>query len=251
MIIIGIMLLAVAIGLLVKIKTTYGQGLEYSWEQFCSDEVIEDNSGVFECLNNEEEADNDGGLNENLLILVNKDNKLSEEYYVNLKLLNDNVHSVAEVIYDDLECMLADGSDNGLSFCIASAYRSYEYQQSLIDEYISEAMAEGLSYKEACVQVFMESMPPGYSEHETGLAVDIVAADYQMLDGGQELTAENKWLRENCYKYGFILRYPEDKEDITGISYESWHFRYVGKRAAGYITKNNLTLEEYLELIGD
>lgn len=251
MIIIAIMLLAVAIGLLVKIKTAYGQRPEFSWEQFCDDEIIEDNSGAFECLNNEEEADKEGGSHENLLILVNKDNKLSEEYYVNLKLLNDNVHSVAEVIYDDLECMLADGGDNGLNFCIASAYRSYEYQQSLIDKYISEAMAEGLSYKEACGQVFMESMPPGYSEHETGLAVDIVAADYQMLDGGQELTAENKWLRENCYKYDFILRYPEDKEDITGISYESWHFRYVGKEAARFIAENNLTLEEYLELIGD
>lgn len=164
-------------------------------------------------------------------------------------ILNNKVHSVAEVIYDDLAEMLTDGSNEGLSFCIASAYRSREYQQNLIDGYILDAMAEGLSYNEACEQVFMESMPPGYSEHETGLALDIVAADYQMLDGGQELTAENKWLRENCCKYGFILRYPEDKEDITGISYEPWHFRYVGKEAARYISENNLTLEEYLELI--
>ena len=91
-----------------------------------------------------------------------------------------------------------------------------------------------------------ETMPPGYSEHETGLAVDIVSFGYQVLDGKQENTNENKWLRENCSKYGFILRYPKEKEEITGISYEPWHFRFVGKEAAEEITRQGITLEEYL-----
>ena len=90
---------------------------------------------------------------------------------------------------------------------------------------------------------------PGASEHATGLAVDIVSLDYQNLDDGQHYTAESTWLRENCHKYGFILRYPKGKEDITGISYESWHYRYVGKVVAKCIMENGITLEEYLEFV--
>ena len=89
-------------------------------------------------------------------------------------------------------------------------------------------------------------MPPGCSEHETGLALDIVSLDNQRLEEAQEETPENIWLRENCWKYGFILRYPRGKEDITGIDYEPWHFRYVGHAAAEEITRLGLTLEEYL-----
>lgn len=244
MIIIGIVLLITAVCMLVDIRNKRVQGFEFSDYQF--------RENVHESLENADIKEKESGeydCKEDLLILVNKDKKLPEDYNVKLKLLNNNIHSVAEVLYNDLKQMLTDGSDEGLSFCIASAYRSSEYQQSLIDGYISEAMAQGMSYKEAYKDVFRESMPPGHSEHETGLALDIVAADYQLLDSGQELTAENKWLRKNCYKYGFILRYPEDKEDITGIAYEAWHFRYVGKETAKYITENNLTLEEYLELI--
>ena len=89
-------------------------------------------------------------------------------------------------------------------------------------------------------------MPPGYSEHSTGLAFDIVALSYQMLNEKQEKTEENKWLQEHCAEYGFILRYPKGKEEITGISYESWHFRYVGTEISKYIMENGLTLEEFL-----
>ncbi len=109
-------------------------------------------------------------------------------------------------------------------------------------------MAQGMDYDSVCGEALKQVMPPGYSEHETGLALDIVSADYQLLDDNQETTAENIWLRENCWKYGFILRYPADKEDITQISYESWHFRYVGEEAAEYITSNGICLEEYLDL---
>ncbi len=87
---------------------------------------------------------------------------------------------------------------------------------------------------------------PGYSEHATGLSLDITSEDYQNLDEKQADTAESKWLAENCYKYGFILRYPPEKADITGIIYEPWHYRYVGKEAAKEIKEKGITLEEYL-----
>ena len=92
---------------------------------------------------------------------------------------------------------------------------------------------------------------PGTSEHQTGLAVDIVSLSNQMLDETQESTPEFQWLAENAWKYGFILRYPEDKSEKTGIAYEPWHFRFVGKEAAAEIHDLGLCLEEYLESLAD
>ena len=90
---------------------------------------------------------------------------------------------------------------------------------------------------------------PGTSEHHTGLALDIVTPTYQVLDYGFDTTEAFKWLYENCSKYGFILRYPKDKSDITKITYEPWHYRYVGVETAKYIMENNMCLEEYIESI--
>ena len=87
---------------------------------------------------------------------------------------------------------------------------------------------------------------PGPGEHATGLALDIVSGDYQNLDEKQANTKENKWLQEHCAEYGFILRYPSGKEDVTGRNYEAWHFRYVGTEAAQEIVKQGITLEEYV-----
>lgn len=181
------------------------------------------------------------------LLLVNKDNQLPQDYKPVLKTLPDGVNKAEDLAYKPLCDMLAAGRKAGLSFEICSSYRSVERQQELLDEDIDDLMARGYSYKQAYAEVTRETMPPGFSEHATGLSFDIVSLGYQMLDSGQKKTEENKWLRKNCADYGFILRYPEDKEDITGISYESWHFRYVGKDIAKYITENGITLEEYLE----
>lgn len=87
---------------------------------------------------------------------------------------------------------------------------------------------------------------PGTSEHQTGLAVDLVASSYQVLDRKQEQTAEQKWLMEHCWEYGFILRYPSDKSAVTGIGYEPWHYRYVGRETSKAIQDSGLCLEEYL-----
>ena len=186
---------------------------------------------------------------EKLLVLVNKENELSREYKVDLHWLQNGSCAVAEEMYDALREMLTDGSQQGREFVVASGYRSREFQQQLLEEDIQASMEnDGLSWEEAYEKETRETMPPGYSEHETGLAADIVALDYQILDAGQEMTEENCWLQENCSDYGFILRYPKGAEEITGIDYEPWHFRYVGKKAALEITRKGITLEEYVKL---
>ena len=182
-----------------------------------------------------------------LLILVNITHMLSKDYQVSLHTLKSGRCAVAEEMYDDLCRMLTAGSQEGCSFVVASGYRSRERQKELLEEDIRNLMNErNMTYEQAWEEAVKETMPPGCSEHETGLAVDIVSAEYQLLDEGQEDTAEYQWLKENCSKYGFILRYPPDKTDITGINYEPWHFRYVGAEAAQEITEQGLTLEEYI-----
>ncbi len=181
------------------------------------------------------------------LLLVNKENKLPEDYDVTLMLLSDGVHKAAEEAYEPLCKMLKAGEKEGLHFVVCSAYRDVKYQEKLFKEDLDALMKSGYSYEKAYQEVAKSTMPPGYSEHSTGFAFDIVALDYQMLDAGQEKTEENKWLQQHCAEYGFILRYPKDKADITGISYESWHFRYVGEEAAQIIMDEEITLEEYLE----
>lgn len=180
-------------------------------------------------------------------LLVNKDNRIPADYAPMLFLLPDGEHQAAKDAYQPLCDMLEAGEAEGLHFVVCSAYRDTKRQQELFDEDLEALMQEGYSYKQAYEEVAKQTMPPGYSEHSTGLAFDIVALDYQMLDEGQEETEENKWLLEHCAQYGFILRYPKDKEEITGISHESWHFRYVGKEIAEYIMEEGITLEEYLQ----
>lgn len=200
-----------------------------------------------------EEQDNDSKLDKNSwkdhpeLVLVNKENKLPEEYPINLKTLPDGKNKSNDIAYDAICDFLKAGRKAGMNLEVCSSYRSVERQQELLDEDVNDLMAKGYSYKDAYAEVTRETMPPGYSEHSTGLAFDIVALSYQMLDSEQAKTKENKWLLEHCAEFGFILRYPEDKEDITGISYESWHFRYVGKEVAEEIMEKGITLEEYFK----
>ena len=142
--------------------------------------------------------------------------------------------------------MLADGRKEGLDFWICSAYRTMEKQTDLYNNKVSRLQAEGLSYEDAYRQAGTVVAYPGTSEHNLGLAADIVAKDYQLLDDKQAETPEAKWLEENCWRYGFILRYPTDKTGETGIIFEPWHYRYVGKEAAREIMEQGICLEEYL-----
>ena len=195
----------------------------------------------------EEPEDPFADLDKSSIILVNKNNKLPEDYQVTLKKLPDRSNQAAEEAYDAMCDMLSDARRAGMILEVCSSYRSVERQKELFEEDMRALVRKGYSYLDAYDEVAKETMPPGYSEHATGLAFDIVALSYQMLNAKQETTPENKWLQEHCAEYGFILRYPKDKEDITGISYESWHYRYVGEEIAQYITENNLTLEEFLD----
>lgn len=182
------------------------------------------------------------------ILLVNKDHPLKDDYKVELKWLSSGREQVAACMYDELVQMLSDGSEEGREFVVSSGYRSPTYQQRLWDETIKEWKNLGMSEENAIRETSKTLAYPGESEHATGLAVDIVSLDYQDLDARQQYTSESVWLRENCHKYGFILRYPEGKEKITGIQYESWHFRYVGKEIAACIMENGITLEEFVEM---
>lgn len=181
------------------------------------------------------------------ILLVNKHNKLPEDYEVELKRMPDKSNYAAEAAYQPLCDMVQDARREGLYLEICSSYRSVGRQKELFEEDMGMLVRQGYSYLEAYDEVAKETMPPGYSEHSSGLAFDIVSLGYQMLDENQEDTAENQWLQEHCAEYGFILRYPKGKEDITGVSYESWHYRYVGIEAAEYIMEKGITLEEFLE----
>lgn len=189
------------------------------------------------------------GEDGNLLVLVNKDHALPEDYQVELHWLSSGRTAVSDQMYGALRDMLTEGTENGLEFIVASGYRSSKYQEQLLEEDIEASMNKGLTYEQAYEKETRETMPPGYSEHETGLAVDIVSTGNQILNEEQENTAENQWLRENCSRFGFILRYPKGSEEITGISYEPWHFRYVGTEAAADIMARGITLEEYLGIV--
>ena len=134
---------------------------------------------------------------------------------------------------------------------VSNGYRSYSVQSTLFNNYLADERARHPDWTEEQIYnlVATYSNPPGTSEHQLGLAVDIVADGYYVLDYTQAKTATQAWLMEHCWEYGFILRYPEDKQDITKIIYESWHYRYVGVDHAKAITENELCLEEYLEIL--
>ncbi|MCF0149694.1 MAG: M15 family metallopeptidase [Clostridium sp.] len=130
-------------------------------------------------------------------------------------------------------------ANDGVQLSIASGFRSYYKQQQLFSSYSYSYGSTASSF----------SAPAGYSEHQSGLALDIGGADSSLwVTSAFSYTYEAQWLKENCAKYGFILRYPVEKEDITGYIYESWHFRYVGTELSTYLTENNLTLEEHFGL---
>ena len=173
---------------------------------------------------------------------------MPENYEVELKLLSQGLYVDAR-IYDDLRAMLAACRKDGLSPLVCSGYRSVETQTRLHNNKITRLLAEGYSQETAKGEARRWVAVPGTSEHHTGMAVDIVAVSYQKLTEQQEKTAEQKWLMEHCWEYGFILRYPTEKSEITGIGYEPWHYRYVGREAARTMRDNGLCMEEYIRLL--
>lgn len=183
------------------------------------------------------------------LKLVNAKNPMSQEDVpqVVTETIDSEGYQVDARILGDLEAMFEDAEKAGKSIMICSAFRAWDTQEYLYQNKIQRVMNEqGLDEEKAAVEAATVVAVPGTSEHQIGLALDIVSSQYTNLDEGQMQTEDQKWLIENCWKYGFILRYPEDRSDITGIVFEPWHYRYVGKKAAKEITEQNITLEEYL-----
>lgn len=179
------------------------------------------------------------------LLLVNGWQELPEDYQVELKTLANGLQ-VDKRIYDDLNDMLTDCRQAGLEPIVCSAYRTEATQTRLYRNKISRLLSAGWSRTTVAQEAARWVAPPGTSEHQTGLALDIVSADYQLLDEKQAQTPEQQWLMAHCWEYGFVLRYPTDKCDITGIGYEPWHYRYVGKEAAREMTQRGVCLEEYV-----
>ncbi|MBQ9166338.1 MAG: M15 family metallopeptidase [Oscillospiraceae bacterium] len=192
----------------------------------------------------QEQQDRSSGEEWNLM-LVNPWNPLPEDFSVDLTDIGSG-HCVDTRCYSALQEMLDDCRAAGLSPVICSSYRSQERQQELFDNKVDRLMPEGYSYEDARTEAATVVALPGTSEHQLGLAVDIVDVNNQRLDQSQEDTPVQQWLMENSWRYGFILRYPTGKSDITGVIYEPWHYRYVGREAAEEIYSSGVCLEEYL-----
>ena len=209
-----------------------------SYEEDAADETDEVSSAQDDVL---PEIDKDDWR----LILVNKQNPLPEDYEVFLGTINGSL-SADERIIGDIYDMLNAASADGVNLMICSAYRSSEKQTTLFNNKMNKLMGRGMSYLEAYKEGSMSVTPPGTSEHQLGLALDILTGSYTAMDDGFADTEAGKWLAANSDKYGFILRYPKGKEEITGIVFEPWHFRYVGKEYAREITEKGICLEEFL-----
>lgn len=178
-------------------------------------------------------------VNDYKYILVNKKNKLNSDFkpdnLVEVKHCSIDKFYLEEETANAYEQMCLDSINEGLNVSITSAYRSYDEQKELYNTYLK---LYGKSYVDKYVAL------PGHSEHQTGLAIDLESLECDIFRNSKEYLL----VKENTYKYGFIIRYQEGKEKITGYGAEEWYIRYVGNKAAEYIYKNNITFEEYYDL---
>ena len=179
----------------------------------------------------------------NFEMLVNKSFPLDKNYIpenlVKVESIGEHLDDghIVMLVKEVYEAFLKLQKDAPFEIIVDSGYRDYNYQKELLEHYLNE-QGEAAYLKVAL---------PGTSEHQTGLAVDYAyIIDGKYDDDVEKYPEYNKWVHENAHKYGFILRYPLNKTEITGFNYEPWHLRYIGKNAK-YIYENNLTLEEYIE----
>ena len=184
------------------------------------------------------------------LVLVNKQHPIPDDYEFSLGTISGNMKCDERVISPLLD-MLKAARAEGVNLIVCSPYRDIDRQTMLFGNKVDRYMGGGMSYMDAYNLASQAVTVPGSSEHQIGLAVDIITDGYSSLDEGFGETAAGKWLAQNSAKYGFILRYPSGKEEITSIEYEPWHFRYVGVDAANVITDNGICLEEFWNLYVD
>lgn len=183
------------------------------------------------------QADTSLGWN---LILVNQNHSVPRDYDVELTTLS-NGKKVDSRIYPSLQTMFNDARASGLSLFVREGYRTKNEQEDIMKNRVETYRQKGYSRRESVKMAREYVVRPGASEHELGLAVDINTSKSNMQD------KVYNWLQNHSWRYGFILRYPSDKTDITGVSNEPWHFRYVGRDAAKTMKENNWCLEEYVE----
>ena len=183
-------------------------------------------------------------INDGKLILVNYENALPEDYKIELSNIDETRKFDSRAI-DELNKMMKAMKNDGIkNIWVQSSYRSIEYQQGLFNEEVNTYIAQGKTKEEAEKLTLKKINKPGTSEHNLGLAVDFNYVDYNFdkLKGFQ-------WLQENAEKYGFILRYKKEKEDITKVDYEPWHWRYVGVENAKKMNELDMCLEEYIDYL--
>jgi len=194
---------------------------------------------------------------DDFLILVNKENPIDESFIPSDLYDVENSRSgrterMQRTAAMALEALFLEAEANGINvgknangqLNVMSGYRSYAYQEQIFNTYVQEKIDDGMSEDDAIREVLTFSAMPGTSEHQTGLCVDMHTLS--SADESFKNTSEYKWLKENAHKFGFIIRFPSGKEDITGYSFEPWHYRYVGVYHATKIYQSGLCLEEYL-----
>lgn len=180
------------------------------------------------------------------LILVNKTHPVPADYEVPLIAFSGSM-KCDERVLEPLTEMIAEAAKSNINLIVTSPYRDYTLQTTLFNRKINAYMGRGYSYMESYKLTCSNVTVPGASEHQIGMAFDFVTTNHKTLDNEFFDTPAGRWLYEHGKEFGFILRYPADKTDITGIMYEPWHYRYVGVEAATYIMDNGLTLEEFVE----
>ena len=180
------------------------------------------------------------------LVLVNADNPLPLDFTVETGMLANSLLVDARILAD-INAMMADAKAQGIELIVCSAYRDIQYQTTLFNNKVNELVKDGMTQQEAEAKAGTIVAVPGTSEHNSGLAVDLVTPAYQMLNEGYAETDAAKWLAAHAPEYGFILRYPKGAEGITGIIFEPWHYRYVGREYAREITDSGLCFEQWIE----
>ncbi|MBC8570370.1 M15 family metallopeptidase [Zongyangia hominis] len=185
------------------------------------------------------------------LVMASAAHPLGKDYSVDLEVATGN-YKVDARIREPLMEMIAAAKADGVSLAITSAHRTVQRQTELYDAKVNEYIGYGYSQSEAEAEAAKWVAPPGTSEHNTGLALDIIYPgyyeEYGDLNENFEKSDAFAWLSEHAEEYGFVLRYPKDKQDITGITYEPWHYRYVGVENAKAMNAAHQCLEEYLGL---
>lgn len=179
------------------------------------------------------------------LILTNAEYPVPEDYEVELEAIPGTEQSVDKRIYEPLMAMIGDMKAQGLSPIVCSGYRTLDKQEKLFNRKVLSFVKAGHTKEESYNLARQTISIPGSGEHCLGLAVDFYTRRYHKLERAFEDTPESKWLVEHAQDYGFVMRYGENKTDITGIQYEPWHYRYVGVEAAKYMKDNELSLEEF------